>query len=89
MIAENHSLLGNPAADHAFVMDSYPYGVSFVDPFDGRRNPNPDGGVESLQELIGRAGGGAVVNSIYFFPFLTSAGGPPNDDAILHVIAEQ
>ncbi|KAK4437598.1 hypothetical protein Salat_0093800 [Sesamum alatum] len=84
MIAEN---FGNSAADHAFLMDSYPYGLSFPDPFDGRRSPCPHRGVASLEALIARAGGGAVIASIYFFPFLTSSSGPANDDAILRLIA--
>ncbi|GFP89086.1 F-box/LRR-repeat protein at3g48880 [Phtheirospermum japonicum] len=90
MVAQNHSPFGNPAADHAFVMDSNPNGAAFVDPFDGRRSPCPHRGVASLQGLIGRAGAGAgaVVTSIYFFPFLTSAGGPANDDALLRIIAK-
>ncbi|KAI3446297.1 hypothetical protein Pfo_002962 [Paulownia fortunei] len=87
MIAENYSSFGNSAADHAFVMDSS-FGVSFVDLYDGRRSPDPHCGVASLQGLIGRAGGGAVVTSLYIFPFLTSADGPANDDTILRVISQ-
>ncbi|KAK6159610.1 hypothetical protein DH2020_006924 [Rehmannia glutinosa] len=88
MVAENHSPIGNSAADHAFAMDSNPNCVDFVDPYDGRRSPYPHRGVASLQGLIGRAGGGAAVTSVYFFPFLTSDGGIANDDAILRLIAK-
>ncbi|KAL7156369.1 hypothetical protein ABFS83_02G004700 [Erythranthe nasuta] len=89
MVAENHYFPGNSAADYAFLLDSHSNFASFVDPYDGRRSPHPHRGLASLQGLIGRAGGGAVVTSIYFFPFLTSAGAPPNDGAILFLIAKQ
>ncbi|CAI9782019.1 unnamed protein product [Fraxinus pennsylvanica] len=34
-----------------------------------------------------KAGGGASVNSLYFFPFLASVVSPPNDDELLRLIA--
>ncbi|KAH6824351.1 hypothetical protein C2S53_005751 [Perilla frutescens var. hirtella] len=89
MIADNHSPSPNSAADHAFVVDSLPSSLTFVDPFDGRRHPDPNRGVATFQGLIRRAGGGGAVTAIYFFPFLTAAGGPSNDDAILRVIAQR
>ncbi|XP_057769194.1 uncharacterized protein LOC130989251 [Salvia miltiorrhiza] len=89
MIAETHSPPPHSAADHAFVMHSRPDALIFVDPFDGRRSPDPRRGVASFQALIRRAGAAvAAVISVYFFPFLTAGGGPPNDDAILRVIAQ-
>lgn len=89
MIAQNHSQFEDSVADRAFVMESNDYDASFVDPYDGTRSLNPHRGVASLEGLIARAGGGAAVTSVYFFPFLTSAGAPANDDAILRVIANQ
>ncbi|KAG8368046.1 hypothetical protein BUALT_Bualt15G0004700 [Buddleja alternifolia] len=86
MNAENNTT--SSAADHAFVMGSYPYDLTFVDPFDGWCSPDPRRGVASLQGLIGRAGGGAAVTSLYFFPFRSSAAAPSNDDAILRLIAQ-
>lgn len=88
MIADNHYPPPNSAADRAFVMDSRPDTLNFVDPFDGRRHSDPQRGVASFQALTRRASGGASVSSIYFFPFLTASGGPPNDDAILRIIAQ-
>lgn len=85
MIAESES----DSFEVAFLKDSYPYGSSFVDPFDGRRSTDPQRGVICLQALIRRAGGGAAINSLYFFPFLTSVVSPPNDDELLRLIAKQ
>ncbi|KAL1554470.1 putative F-box/LRR-repeat protein 23 [Salvia divinorum] len=87
MIADAYSPPPHSAADHAFVIYSRPDPLIFVDPFDGRRIPDPRRGVFSFQSLILRAGA-ASVTSIYFFPFLTAAGGPPNDDVILRIIAQ-
>ncbi|XP_060199343.1 F-box protein SKIP1-like [Lycium barbarum] len=55
--------------------------------FDGRRSSDPQVGILGLQSLIGKAGGGAALTSLYFFPFLTSLDAPPNDDALLSLIA--
>ncbi|MCD7447431.1 hypothetical protein HAX54_029105 [Datura stramonium] len=75
-----------PAVD-AFVKSSSPYDSAFQDPFDGRRSSDPQIGLLGLQSLIRKAGGGAAVTSVYFFPFLTSIDGAPNDDALLSLIA--
>lgn len=74
------------AFDDAFAKGSYP----FEDPFDGRRSPDPSRGLVMLQSLIARAGGGAAVTSLYLFPFLTRVNAcRPNDDALLHLIAQR
>ncbi|KAL2537837.1 putative F-box/LRR-repeat protein 19 [Forsythia ovata] len=86
MIADNY-YSESESFEVAFLKDYYPYAASFVDPFDGRRSDDPRRGIVCLQALIGRAGGGFAVNSLYFFPFLTSFDGPPNDDALLRLIA--
>ncbi|CAN4090489.1 unnamed protein product [Withania somnifera] len=75
------------AAIDAYVKSSFPYETTFLDPFDGRRSSDPQFGILGLQSLIGKAGGGAALTSVYFFPFLTSLDGPPNDDALLSLIA--
>nr|XP_009783819.1 PREDICTED: F-box protein SKIP1-like [Nicotiana sylvestris] len=81
------SLSSSAAAVDAFVKSSFPYDAAFLDPFDGRRSTDPQCGVLGLQSLIAKADGGAAVTSVYFFPFLTSLDGPPNDDALLSLIA--
>ncbi|XP_009617451.1 F-box protein SKIP1 [Nicotiana tabacum] len=80
-------LSSSVVAVDAFVKSSFPYDAAFLDPFDGRRNSDPQCGVLVLQSLIAKAGGGAAVTSVYFLPFLTSLDGPPNDDALLSLIA--
>lgn len=73
----------SPPVD-AFVKSS----AAFLGPFDGRRSSDPQIGILGLQSLIIKAGGGSALTSLYFFPFLTSLDGPPNDDALLSLIAQ-
>ncbi|KAK4341237.1 hypothetical protein RND71_039738 [Anisodus tanguticus] len=75
------------SAVDAFVKSSFPYEAAFLDPSNGRRSSDPQVGILGLHSLIGKASGGAALTSLYFFPFLTSLDGPPNDDALLSLIS--
>lgn len=90
MVADSHYYPKSSAIDdYAFVKEYFPYIRFFPDPFDGWRSSDPSCGVRHLQALISRAGGGDAVVSLYFFPFLTSIRGSPNDDALLHLISQR
>lgn len=90
MVADSHYYSKSSAIDdYAFLKDYYPYTRFFPDPFDGWRSSDSSCGVRRLQALLGRANGGDAVVSLYFFPFLTSISGFPNDDALLHLIAQR